>query len=333
MARKRLHEIDSMTGLAILLVVLGHLANPDTYPVVVGSDFYFRFKHVLYKFHMPFFMFLSGVVFFYTYKPVKTIYEYMIFVKKKFNRLIPSFLFFGTLTLVGKMIISGSAHVDNFTSNNMLENFYNLIFMPMSSSARSLWYIYVLFEYYVIFSLAVLVLKQRLYVLIILGVTLYFAQIQSPFLGINQFSANFIFFSFGTLFMKHYEKLKVNFLQYRHVYMLLFLASFSVMGRVNHHYSMFIIGSFSIPAIYGYVAFYMKTNHVLQYISTYTFSIYLMNMMFSGLIIGILVKIMPLRDMTFNVLFPFIALLTIVGIIFVKNNFFKYLPTLDRMTN
>ena len=332
MAKKRLHEIDSMTGLALVLVVLGHLANPVT-PVVVGSDFYFGFKNILYEFHMPFFMFLSGIVFYYSYKPAKTIYEYLIFIKGKFIRLIPPFLFFGTLMFLGKMIISEISHVENFTSNDIMQNFYKLFFMPTSSFARSLWYIYILFEYYVIFSLAVLIFKKRLYVLVILGVTLYFAPIQNNFfLGLNQFAAFFLFFSFGILFLEYYENLKVNFMKYRHIYMLFFLASFSFMGRISHHYSMFIIGSCSIPAIYGYVAFYLNTNYVLQKISKYTFSIYLMNMIFSGLIIAILAKIIPLRDMTFNVLFPLIAMFTIVGIIFVKKNIFKYLPILDRMT-
>ena len=77
MDKGRLTEIDSMTGVAIFLVVLGHLANPNTYPIVVGSDFYFSFKYILYKFHMPLFMFLSRVVFFCSYKPPKTILEYL----------------------------------------------------------------------------------------------------------------------------------------------------------------------------------------------------------------------------------------------------------------
>ena len=53
-------DIDRAKGLAILLVVFGHLMASG-YPR--GNAWYDTAKDIVYTFHMPFFMYLSGTVF------------------------------------------------------------------------------------------------------------------------------------------------------------------------------------------------------------------------------------------------------------------------------
>lgn len=60
--RDRLSDIDRAKGLGILLVVFGHLAaksRPE------GNAWFGYAQTAVYQFHMPFFMYLSGYVFFF----------------------------------------------------------------------------------------------------------------------------------------------------------------------------------------------------------------------------------------------------------------------------
>ena len=88
-ATSRLSDIDSAKGIAIFLVVLGHLtlkSRPD------NIEWYIILESAIYKFHMYFFMFLSGFVMYYSFPVIGSRIEYTRYVKKKFIRLIPAFL-------------------------------------------------------------------------------------------------------------------------------------------------------------------------------------------------------------------------------------------------
>ena len=71
--------IDQAKGLAILLVILGHINSP------VGS--------FIYSFHIPLFFFLAGIY-------IKTGYSSLKFLQKGLNRLIVPFLIFGALGIL-----------------------------------------------------------------------------------------------------------------------------------------------------------------------------------------------------------------------------------------
>src|SRR6478735_6063336 len=57
--RQRRLDIDRAKGLAILLVVAGHLVAHDSPD---GITWYEPLRYLLYRFHMPFFLYLSGTV-------------------------------------------------------------------------------------------------------------------------------------------------------------------------------------------------------------------------------------------------------------------------------
>src|SRR3954454_9293214 len=57
--RERRLDLDRAKGYAILLVVAGHLVA-NTAPE--GSGWYEPWRYALYRFHMPFFLYLSGTV-------------------------------------------------------------------------------------------------------------------------------------------------------------------------------------------------------------------------------------------------------------------------------
>jgi len=58
--RSRLLEVDAARGLAILLVVLGHVVARD---MPAGNAWFAEVKAAIYLFHMPLFMVLTGITF------------------------------------------------------------------------------------------------------------------------------------------------------------------------------------------------------------------------------------------------------------------------------
>ena len=71
--RSRVSELDRAKGLAIVLVVIGHVVAGDP---PAGNAWYVTLKTLIYKFHMPFFMFLSGAVFGLTHRPLRSGADY-----------------------------------------------------------------------------------------------------------------------------------------------------------------------------------------------------------------------------------------------------------------
>ena len=84
--RRRLVEIDRVTGFAIFLVVLGHVVARQ---LPADNDWYGVLKFGIYLFHMPLFMFVSGLVFGHTHRPVTSLAEYRSWARKKIERLAP----------------------------------------------------------------------------------------------------------------------------------------------------------------------------------------------------------------------------------------------------
>lgn len=85
---ERLDFIDYAKGIAILLVVIGHLLQYN----FVGTPAKELFD-VIYSFHMPLFMFLSGYVASLTID--KQLTDKGLFVKKKAFSLLVPFVFMG----------------------------------------------------------------------------------------------------------------------------------------------------------------------------------------------------------------------------------------------
>ena len=105
----RLDEIDKAKGLAILPVVKGHIVarKPPQ-----NNEWYVLLKFLIYKFHMPFFMFLSGLIIQYSTSTINNFTYYKTFVVKKAFRLLPGFFLFGGLILVGKSLAVHFMYVD-----------------------------------------------------------------------------------------------------------------------------------------------------------------------------------------------------------------------------
>jgi fucose 4-O-acetylase-like acetyltransferase len=315
MARKRLIDIDKAKGFAIFLVVLGHIISGGT---PGGNDWFVILTQAIYRFHMPLFMCLSGIIYYYTFKPFDNINEYLSYLKKKAGRLLPGFFLIGFLVLLGKFIASKFIVVARVEENFLL-GIFNLFVDPSQSAAGSLWYVYVLFEYYLIFPILFIVFRKNLYLISLFTLVLYLFQAAVPvtqYFLLERFMECAFFFSLGFIFISNYEYLTNQIKKYAYIFILLFAASFYTREFIDGDYNALIISIFSIPAIYALVNFSFwgsKIENSLLVLADYTFSIYLFNTIFIGLTKGIMFKFISWDGQNF---FVFLPILLFAGIFF-----------------
>lgn len=108
MSSVRISYYDIVKGVAIWLVVLGHCIQ------TFGSDpEHNKLFLLIYAFHMPLFMMVSGKFF------ISSCHKYNTsqFLKKKFNRLYLPSLFWGLINL---MIIGGVNYCITSQSNSII---------------------------------------------------------------------------------------------------------------------------------------------------------------------------------------------------------------------
>jgi fucose 4-O-acetylase-like acetyltransferase len=322
MSKKRLYDLDKAKGLAILLVVIGHVVTgkpPER------NDWVISLTYWIYLFHMPFFMFLSGAIFYYTYKPIETSEQYFTYIWKKAKRLLPGFFLFGLLVLIGKYLASFFLHVDNLRTN-LFGAIIEICITPTHSVSSSLWYIYVLFEFYLLFPLFLFIFRYNLFALLIGSLILHIVPYFIPFtayFGIASIAEYTFFFSLGCLFVTNLDEIDPLVEKYSGVAILLFFASFLLTPYIDHYLAKTLIGLASVPALYSFVKlkFLKHSDDLYLLLGEFTFSIYLMNTIFIGLTKGLLLKIMPWDGTNFLLFFPTMVLAGGFGPIF----FQKYL--------
>lgn len=145
---KRIDYIDRMKGLAIYLVVMGHVYGMA---FSQSNDLFYKY---ISSFHMPLFMFLSGLV---ACSGVKPPYWSLSRLAKKLRGLLVPLLVFGmcfTMTFT-KNIVSG------------------LIGFLESPNKNGYWYLMTLAVFYVSLSLYRLNVKQKWYIDVALAIAIW----------------------------------------------------------------------------------------------------------------------------------------------------------------
>ena len=143
--RTRLTDLDRAKGIAILLVVFGHLVERSSPP---GVTWYDPLRIAIYFFHMPFFMYLSGYVTFWSGAATIPVGRWPALVARRAQRLLIPFFGFGCAILIGKLLASHIMHVDNLPQS-FGAGLQSLFLFTAHSPAMSVWYIGVLFVYVV----------------------------------------------------------------------------------------------------------------------------------------------------------------------------------------
>lgn len=331
--RQRLPELDLAKGLAIFLVVLGHLGSRSQ---PLDNAWYEYVTVFIYEFHMPFFVFLSGTVFQITFKPAANLAEFGRFVKLRAMRLLPAFVAFALLIWAAKMLASGVVHVDNVRGADVTE-LLNIFVRPTESVATSLWYIYVLFQLTVVSAVVLTLTGGRLWPLVfgaaILTGAFHLTTI-TTFLAASAVCEFALFFALGAVFAKYYATLSVAVRSRSLLFYSLFAFSFVAMLVVPHPASKAVIGAFSLPALFAFASSFQSQHDrsILLTLGEYTFTIYLLNTLFIGAVKAVMIKLGVWDGRSFLVCFPIVLAAGVIGPILVHKLVFSRVPLIARYT-
>lgn len=155
MGQKKISLYSDMRVLCTILVVIGHctflyLTNKSgTHNLFfVSSVEYFTeiFRKIIYSFHMPLFVSLSGAVFSLTIKNHSNLYDFLL---KKIKRLLVPFLLIGIFVLFPVRMLTGYYDI-KYKFNILYIFFHDYI---LAYDVNYLWYLLMLFEISIVFYL------------------------------------------------------------------------------------------------------------------------------------------------------------------------------------
>jgi len=333
MTRERLTDIDLAKGLAIFLVVVGHVVAREP---PLGNEWYVALKFLIYEFHMPFFMFLSGVIFAVTYDRLEGLHAYGAYIRARALRLAPGFILFSLIIWAGKVVGGRFLHVDNAQSAD-LDSLLRIFTQPGSSVATSLWYIYVLLELYLAFPLLLALVRGRVLALLALTAALHllplFAKLPDV-LAIDLFCEYSFYFALGLVFIRYYKPAVAAISRTPLLFYGLFALSFLSSLVLPYYLAKTLIGTLSMPALYAFANSFRaeRDRAVLLTLGEYTFSIYLMNTLVIGFTKGVLLKIAPWDHANFVLFFPALLAAGVIAPILLHRYVLSRVPYLGRVT-
>lgn len=324
----RLVDLDRGKGLAILLVVFGHLILSSKVPD--GHAWYGWAKHAVYAFHMPFFMYLSGVAFFHAngHKALST--GYSTFVWRRAARLLVPFFLFGVLVVIGKFFAGQFIDVDD-SPPGVLEGLRHLIFDTGSSPALFIWYIYVLFVFCAATPLLWAASGGRMAIPLVVAAVLFCIPLGTDFY-LDQIRKHYIFFVLGGVVAIHRAAAMALFRRFFPVAAACFVASFGLLlVDALGDFQKLIVGTLSIPVLHQLVRLPLfERDKILAYFGNHSFAIYLFNTICIGLAKPLLAMVVPFKG---PFVLPVIVLLFLagaIGPILIKLCLFQRWPLANR---
>ncbi|KAF1298816.1 hypothetical protein BAU15_14125 [Enterococcus sp. JM4C] len=262
-------NLSFLQNFGIFLVVLGHSLPTEgiTSPVA-------WFRSVIYSFHMPLFMAISGFLFIYS---SGTKGDYLNFVKNKFFRLLIPYFTISTIAFFPKVILSRYAYRPIELSVNSFVN--NLIY-PSENAIIFFWFLPTLFVIFLISPLIERGIKTKWKQLII----------SLAFVVLNTFSATstfkifnisgvmeyLVYFWCGCLLAYYWTSIK-SILNMRVIFAILFLALI-VLNSIKIDNTLFAL----ITAITGVLMSFSLSLTQLNFylfkgIDGYSYQIYLLS--------------------------------------------------------
>ena len=181
---KRINYLDALKGLAIILVVIGHIA--DGYLNANSFESHnlilFNIYNFIYSFHMPLFILISGFIFSQAYFKNKEIKKEKII--RQILNLVYLYLVFSILQWIFKYFLS-----DFVNTKVGIKDLYLLVIKPMAPY----WYLYNLVCYYLVTYFLYKIIKNKY---LKIGVLIVFFSLSILFFKISIIYF-FVFFSIG----------------------------------------------------------------------------------------------------------------------------------------
>lgn len=329
-ARARRLDLDRAKGIAILLVVFGHLVARDP---PAGVAWYDQLRFLIYCFHMPFFLYLSGYVAWLTGAARATPGEWPELMRRRAHRLLLPFVLFGLVVLLGKLAAAPLLHVDN-PPPGLLEGLKGLVWTTAESPATMVWFLWVLF---VATALTPLLLPRTgLGGLIVLGLAL--AAVELPAIAyLDKFGRHFLFFALGLWVAAREDRLLPAFTRWWPAWWAAFAASLGAAhaGWIGAWWALVVCGALAIPALHGAVRMPpLARAEWPLFFGRCSMVIYLFNTVAIGLAKAALIKAgVPWTAEGFRIHLPALMLAGVLVPIALKAFALRRVQTLDRMTD
>jgi fucose 4-O-acetylase-like acetyltransferase len=292
-SQPRRDDIDRAKGLAILLVVFGHLvarAEP------AGLTWYEPLRSAVYSFHMPFFMYLSGLV-----AAAPPPGGGARWLARRARRLLLPFLGVGLLILGGKLATSGWLPVDH-APDRLADGLRALFWRTADSPATSVWYLLVLFVYAAALPPLLRAAGGRLWLTVVLAVAL-FAWPAPPVAYLDRIAGYALFFAAGLVAARAacwpatIDRWRGWTLGAFALAVALVVAGLLPGGRLDAPAARAVLlglGLLSMPALHGLVrAAPLAGSAALLALGRASFAIYLLNTILIGLAKALLLLVLP----------------------------------------
>lgn len=283
--KQRIEWVDILKGMAIFLVVFGHV---EDYPENHLNGFFDRLQDL---FCMPLFFFLSGLF----AKPQNSAKDSILCIKKKFLQLIIPFL------------VCGSFYI--FIMSN--KPWWALFWHPHVRAHFGYWFVLVLFELYVLFTLCQTITRKQtkdlsgktffvvaliielilllIYVLVLMGMV-----VKEPWYTAMSFVKvyyNFPFFILGYLYMRNQKGVSKLFGKRAYnISSLLFIGLYVLYDKfdIAAVQLKWILALLAVIAIVGLCRSFEDTisraknnyKNVIEYIGRHTLEIYVLHFFF-----------------------------------------------------
>ncbi len=330
-ARPRRLDLDRAKGIAILLVVFGHLVARQAPP---GVEWYEPVRYLVYRFHMPFFLYLSGTVVMLAGTARVPPAAWPGFLRRRAVRLLVPFFAVGLLILGAKLAATQVVHVDN-RPHGLAGGLTDLFWSTGQSPATSIWYLLVLFLCTVV-ALPVLRLRGGTTALVLLGVALQVVELP-PVAYLDRFGNHFLFFAAGCWVAEREAWLLPAFDRWPWPWwgLLGMALALAAMGWLDARWSMVACGLLSIPALHGAMRRWpvdrLRWPLVL---GRYGMAVYLFNTMAIGLAKAALLAVgIGWTAAAFGIHVVVLMLAGVALPILLKRLVLRRVPTLNRMTD
>lgn len=305
-------DIERAKGVAIVLVVLGHVVARELPP---GNEWFAAVKWAIYGFHMPFFLFLSGYTFSRSGFVAQSRVDFPLYLSSRSRRFLPPYLIFALIVFCAKFVGQKFLHVDQSVSG--FESFFGIFLFPTVSVVSFLWYIWVLYLLQVLFPILLRIINSPLF-WCILACPLTLISLPYWF-GIDKLGAFGFFFFLGYVFSENKGAYIDVLERYWKVFLVCFIILLFVIDAPRDRLMTLILGSFSIPAIHGLCRFgVLSQSSILAVVGGFSFSIYLMNTMAIGAAKGVLLIFLDWGGPNFFFVLPILLIAGIAAPVFVK---------------
>jgi fucose 4-O-acetylase-like acetyltransferase len=303
-----LDDIEQLKGFAIILVAWGHVHDP-TFP-----QWALDLRKIIYEFHMPLFMYLSGFVFVYSKAHINRA-GFTSFVSKRAKRLLVPFFVMAAIVILAKIAAQSFLPVHK-PITDIFQSAAHVFVGTEKSPVLFIWYLFVLFIFSVLTNILLTQTRISIFSLFIIAIimhfvhiVLFYSTITLDFLYLNRVIMYYVFFMAGCWACINKDAWFLFIERWWPALLIAVLALAYPILATEWRY--FLVGLLASAGLHGFFRAASGARlGFFEYLGRNAFAIYLLNMLFIGFTTAILGKILPLADFAL----PILLIATICGV-------------------